>query len=73
MVKKSFSLRVDNQDYQVEVLRPGVISVNGNVFNVEVAGKGVTVDDQELVASLSEDFAIVGGKLYETEWSVESS
>ena len=68
MVKKSFALTVDGKTYQVEVLRPGVISVDGNVFNVEPDEKGVRVNDESFVASLSEGFAIVGGKLYETEW-----
>ena len=71
MVKKSFELIVDGKTYQVEELRPGVISVDGNVFNVAVTDKGVTVDGEPLVGSLSEGFAIVGGKLYETEWDVE--
>ena len=71
MVKKSFSLTIDGRTYQVEVLRPGVISVDGQVHNVEVSDEGVSVDDELIVASLSEDFAVVGGKLYETEWKVE--
>ena len=40
-------------------------------LNVEVTDKGVTVEDEALVASLSEGFAIVGGKLYETEWETK--
>jgi hypothetical protein len=71
MVKKSFALTIDGKTYQVEVLRPGVISVDGNVFNVEIEDNGVRVDDASFVASLSDDFAIVGGKLYETEWQVK--
>ena len=71
MVNKSLALTIDGRAYQVEVLRSGVISVNGNVFNVEVEENGVCVNDESVVASLSEDFAIVGGKLYETEWQVE--
>jgi hypothetical protein len=68
MVKKSFTLTVDGKTYQVQVLRPGVIAVDGNVFNVETDENGVRVNDESFVASLSEGFAIVGGKLYETEW-----
>ena len=71
MVKKSLSLNVDGRTYQVEVLRPGVLSVDGQVVNVEVTDKGVTVDGEALAASLSEGFAIVGGKLYETEWEAK--
>lgn len=71
MVKKSLSLNVDGKTYQVEVLRPGMISVDGNVFTVEMIEDGVIVNGEGLVASLSDDFAIVGGKLYETEWKVE--
>jgi hypothetical protein len=70
MVKRSFSLVVDDKSYQVEVLRPGVISVDGQVFIVETDENGVVVNEEKLVASLSEGFAIVSGKLYETEWSV---
>ena len=70
MVKKSFALTVDGRTYQVEVLRPGMISVDGNVFEVKVDETGVRINKDELVASLSEGFAIVGGKLYETEWTV---
>jgi hypothetical protein len=71
MVKKSLSLQVDGRTYQVEVLRPGVLSVDGHVLNVEITDKGVSVDGEALVASLSEGFAIVGGKLYETEWEAK--
>ena len=71
MVKKSFTLNVDGKDYQVKVLRPGMISVDGNVFTVELTDDGVAIDGDAVVASLSDDFAIVGGKLYETEWTVE--
>ena len=71
MVKKSFSMNVDGKEFQVEVLRPGVISVDGNVFNIEMTDNGVAVNDQSLAASLSDGFAIVGGKLYETEWKTE--
>ena len=70
MVKRSFSLVVDDKTYQVEVLRPGVIAIDGNVYNVEVSERGVFVNDESFTASLSEDFATVGGKLYETEWEV---
>jgi hypothetical protein len=62
---------VDGKTYQVEVVRSGTISVDGNVFNVEVDEQGVLVDDERLISSLSAGFAVVGGKLYETEWVVE--
>ena len=68
MVKKTLALTIDGKTFQVQVLRPGVISVDGNVFNVETDENGVRVNDELLVASLSDGFAIVGGKLYETEW-----
>jgi hypothetical protein len=68
MVKKSFALNVDGKTYQVEVLRAGTISIDGNVYNVEIDGGSVRVNDETYAASLSEGFAIVGGKLYETEW-----
>ena len=68
MVKKSLSLNIDGRTYQVEVLRPGVLSVDGQIVNVEITDNGVSVEGEPLVASLSEGFAIVGGKLYETEW-----
>ncbi|MBN1640602.1 MAG: hypothetical protein JXA09_05140 [Anaerolineae bacterium] len=70
-MSKSFALTVDGKTYQVEVIRPGVISVDGNVFDIERTGNGVTVDGQALVARLSTGFAIVGGKLYETEWETK--
>jgi len=71
MVKKSVSLNIDGRTYQVEVLRPGVLSIDGQVVNVEITDNGVSVEGEPLVASLSDGFAIVGGKLYETEWEVE--
>jgi hypothetical protein len=71
MVSKSLSLTIDGKTYQVEVIKPGVIAVDGNVFNVEVDGKRVRVDDQELTASLSDDVAVVSGNLYETEWKAD--
>jgi len=71
MVKKSFSLTIDNKTYQVEILRPGTIAVDGNVYEIEMQPNGVRVDGNLLVASLSQGFAIVGGKLYETEWQGE--
>ena len=70
MVKRSFTLKIDGKEYQVEIPRPGVIAVNGNVFDVEITANGVSVDGKEFNASLSEDFAVVGGRLYETEWQV---
>jgi hypothetical protein len=69
-----FDLTIDGRTYRVEVLRrpdgqrPGVISVDGNVYNVERTEDGVKVDDESFVASLCADFGIVNGKLYETEW-----
>lgn len=71
MVSKSLSLTIDGKTYQVEVIRPGVIAVDGNVFNVEVNGKRVRVDDQQLTASLSDDVAVVNGNLYETAWKAD--
>ena len=71
MVSKSLSLIIDGKTYQVEVIRPGVIAVDGNVFAVEVDGRRVRVDDQQLTASLSDDVAVVSGNLYETEWKVD--
>jgi hypothetical protein len=68
---KSFTLSVDGKTFQVEVVRPGVLSVDGQVFNVETNDNGVTVEGESLVASLSEGFAVVGGKLYQTEWQVK--
>jgi len=71
MVKKSLSLTIDGRTYQVEVLRPGVISVDGSIYSVEMNEKGVVVNDQLMVASLSGGLAIVDGKLFETTWNVE--
>ena len=68
---KAFELTIDGKTYQVQVLRPGVISVDGNVFNVEMTPNGVKVDDESFVASMCTDFGIVGGKLYEAEWKVK--
>ena len=70
MVKRSLKLTIDDKTYQVEVIKPGTIAVDGNVFQIEVDDNGVKVDGDAMTASLSEDFAIVGGKLYETEWTV---
>jgi hypothetical protein len=67
---KAFELTIDGKTYEVQVLRPGVISVDGNVFNVELTSNGVKVDDESFVASMCTDFGIVGGKLYEAEWKV---
>jgi hypothetical protein len=66
--KTSFALTIDDKTYQVQVLRPGTISIDGNVYAVEKTENGVKVDDEAFVGSLSEGFAIIGGKLYETEW-----
>jgi hypothetical protein len=71
MVKKSFELTVDGKTYQVEALRPGVLSIDGNVVNVTTSEQGVTINDEPLAASLSDGFAIVGGKLYQTGWQVK--
>ena len=68
---KAFELAIDGKTYQVQILRPGVISVDGNVFNVEITPNGVKVDDESFVASIGTDFGIVGGKLYETEWKLQ--
>ena len=66
--KTSFSLTIDDKTYQVQILCPGMISVDGHVYNVEKTENGVKVDDEAFVGSLSDGFAIIGGKLYETEW-----
>lgn len=71
MVNKSFELVVDGKSYSVEVVRPGVISIDGQVYNVEATDKGVTVEGENYVGSLSDGFAIVAGKLYETEWKTK--
>jgi len=68
---KSFKLTVDGKTYQVDIPAPGMISVDGNVFKIQMDPKGVQVNDKLLVSSLSKDFAVVGGKLYETSWKVE--
>ena len=39
--KTSFALTIDGKTYQVEVLRPGMISIDGNVFTVEMTENGV--------------------------------
>jgi hypothetical protein len=67
---KSFVVTIDGMTYRAEIVRPGVISVDGNVFQVEKTDRGVTVDGTPMVGSLSEGFAVVGGKLYETEWEL---
>jgi hypothetical protein len=69
-VVKSFVLTIDGKTYRVKRLRPGVISVDGNVFHVEKTDSGVNIDGQPVVGSLSDGFAVVGGKLYETEWEL---
>ena len=66
--KTSFALTIDDKTYQVQVLRPGTISIDGSVYTVEKTDNGVKVNDESFVGSLSEGFAIIGGKLYETEW-----
>jgi hypothetical protein len=66
--KTSFALTIDDKTYQVQVLCPGMISVDGNVYTVAKTENGVQVDDDTFVGSLSDGFAIIGGKLYETEW-----
>ncbi len=67
---KSFSLNIDGKDYQVDVPSPGMISIDGNVFAIEITANGVKVGDDTFSASLSDGFAIVAGKLYETEWKI---
>ena len=71
MVKRSFSLTIDGKTYRVEVVKPGMIAVDGNIFNVEVAPKGVRVNGNLLPSSLTADVAVVAGKLYETQWRVD--
>lgn len=71
MVSKSFSLTIEGKTYQVAVLQPGVISIDGKVIPVEANGKRVNVNGTSVVASLSEDFAVVGGKLYDITWQVK--
>ena len=66
--KTSFALTIDDKTYQVQVLRPGTISIDGNVYTVQKTENGVQVGDETFVGSLSDGFAIIGGKLYETEW-----
>ena len=66
--KRSFALTIDDKTYQVQVLRPGMISIDGHIYTVEKTENGVKVGDETFVGSLSEGFAIIGGKLYETEW-----
>jgi hypothetical protein len=66
--KTSFALTIDHKTYQVQILCPGMISVDGHVYTVEKTENGVKVNDEAFVGSLSDDFAIIGGKLYETEW-----
>jgi hypothetical protein len=66
--KRSFALTIDDKTYQVQVLRPGTISIDGNVYTVEKTETGVVVGDETFAGSLSDGFAIIGGKLYETEW-----
>jgi hypothetical protein len=69
---RRFQLTIDERTYDVQIVRPGVISVDGNLFNVERLANGVKVDEESFVASMCTDFAIVGGKLYETEWKAGS-
>ena len=66
--KTSFALTIDQKTYQVQILCPGMISIDGNVYTVEKTETGVKVGDDAFVGSLSDGFAIIGGKLYETEW-----
>jgi hypothetical protein len=68
---RAFELTIDGKTYQVQVLRPGMISIDGNVYNVEVTPNGVKVEDELFVASMCTDFGIVSGKLYETEWKLQ--
>ena len=56
--KTSFALTIDDKTYQVQVLRPGTISIDGNVYTVEKTENGVKVGDETLTGSLSDGFAI---------------
>ena len=47
--KTSFALTIDDKTYQVQVLRPGTISIDGNVYTVEKTENGVQVDDETFV------------------------
>jgi hypothetical protein len=69
---RAFELTIDGKSYQVQILRPGVISVDGSVFNIEMLENGVKVDGESFVASMCTDFGIVGGKLYEAEWKIQA-
>ena len=71
MVTKSFTLNIDGRTYQVEAVRPGVLAIDGHIVNVQVTEQGVSIDGEPLVASMSDGFAIVGGKLYEAEWETK--
>jgi hypothetical protein len=74
---RAFELVIDGKTYQVQVLRPGVIAVDDNVFNVEITPNGVKVGNELFIASIGTDasqsgrLSIVGGKLYETAWKVQ--
>ena len=72
MVNKSFTLNIDGKAYQVNIPHPGTISIDGNLFTIDITDNGVQVGDECLAGSLSEDFAIVGGKLYEIEWQTSN-
>ena len=66
-----FELTIDGKRYQVQIVRPGMIAVDGNVFNVEMTSDGVKVDNELFVASVGTDLSTVGGRLYKTEWKVQ--
>lgn len=65
---KSFTLNVDGKTYQVQAIRPGVLSIDGNVVQVKITEQGAQIDDESMAATLSEGFAIVSGKLYAIDW-----
>ncbi len=71
MVNKTLQLTIDGKTYRVDVPGPGMISVDGNVFQIEMTPNGVKVNDKPVVCSLSPDFAVVAGKLYSTGWKTD--
>ena len=68
MVKKSFSLNVDGRIYQIRVLRPGVLSIDGQIVNVEMTDNGVSVEGEygklEGVEEGSESLVPLGAGCY---------
>ena len=43
-------------------------AVYQNIYTIEKTENGIKVGEEAFVGSLSDGFAIIGGKLYETEW-----